>query len=341
MRRALLLALLCASLASAQPAEKLMERASALYGAGRFLQASVLYAKAEARGGEPLACSFNRGNALFQANRIPEAAAAYRRAVRASGGSFAPALFNLGATLYRLGAYAEAVAVYRRALALDPSNVSAWLYLSEACSRTGDLVGALRAAERAHRLDGDPSVVYRLAEIHVALGDVSAAIAVAEEGWRAHPEEPDFLVYVGDLARGDGRFDRAIDAYREALGALGDRPDVMYKLADVLAESGNVFLAMDQLSAILAVDSADAEAAIFLGNLALDARWYDRAERAYLAAARRNHPEAVYGFRELAREALLRRRTDEAKRLLETALRHYPGDAATASELRRLEEESP
>jgi len=138
---------------AAQSAYDLMERANALYRDGKFKQAIMLYRKAESRGADPVATSFNIANSYYQQNDLPNAAATYRKAIDFSNGAFSPALFNMASVYFRLKQYPECVAAYHRALKLEPENVSGWLYLGEAYGKTGDAVGALRAIEKAYQLD--------------------------------------------------------------------------------------------------------------------------------------------------------------------------------------------
>ena len=59
---------------AAQSAYDLMERANALYRDGKFKQAITLYRKAESRGADPVATSFNIANSYYQLENLPEAA---------------------------------------------------------------------------------------------------------------------------------------------------------------------------------------------------------------------------------------------------------------------------
>ena len=73
-RGSLLVALLFAIPAfAAQSAYDLMERANALYRDGKFKQAIMLYRKAESRGADPVATSFNIANSYYQLENLPEA----------------------------------------------------------------------------------------------------------------------------------------------------------------------------------------------------------------------------------------------------------------------------
>ena len=329
---------LAASCFAAQSAYDLMERANALYRDGRFKQAITLYRKAESRGADPIATSFNIANSYYQSGMYAEAAASYRKAVDYSSGKFSPALFNMASVYFRLRQYPECVAAYHRALKLEPENVSGWLYLGEAYSKVGDAVGALRAIEKAYQFDKeDISIVYQLSEANISLNDFERAVAVIREGYAAHPEEIDFLVYLGDVYRLNKQFEESAGAYREALGVRPDEVSTMYKLADVLAEDGKPFVAMDVLNSITQIKPDFSDAAIFLGNLAYDAKFYDRAEAAYELAAKHGNSESVFGFKNMAYDAHAQKRDDEALRLLRTAQSYFPDDVTLQADILEFE----
>lgn len=338
-RGSLLVALLFAIPAfAAQSAYDLMERANALYRDGKFKQAIMLYRKAESRGADPVATSFNIANSYYQQNDLPNAAATYRKAVDFSNGAFSPALFNMASVYFRLKQYPECVAAYHRALKLEPENVSGWLYLGEAYGKTGDAVGALRAIEKAYQLDKeDISIVYQLSEANIALNDFERAVAVIREGYAAHPDEVDFLVYLGDVYRLNKQFEESAAAYREALGVRPDDTATMYKLADVLAEDNKPFIAMDVLNNLVQIKPDFSDAAIFLGNLAYDAKFLDRAESAYELAAKQGNTESVFGFKNMAYDAHAEKRDGEALRLLKVAQKYFPDDITVQADILEFE----
>ncbi|MDR1811443.1 MAG: tetratricopeptide repeat protein [Candidatus Fibromonas sp.] len=320
-----------------QSADQILNQANSLYGNGRYAQAVLLYRKAEERGANPVATSFNTANSLFQLNKFPEAAAAYRKAVNFSNGEFAPALANLAAVLYRIGEYAESIAVYRRALSLDPDNASAWIYLAEAYQKTGDNTGALQALEKARRIDStDVSLVYQQSEVHIAMEEFEAAANLVREGYAKNPEETDFLVYLGDIYRLNKNFSESVAAYREALAIKPNDKELLYKLADCLAEDQKPYLAMDVLNQIMQMDPGFTDAAIFLGNLAFETEWLDRAETAYLLAGRRGNNEALYGLQNIVYEYIQKKRISEAKQTVQKILELYPDNAELKAEFNSI-----
>ncbi|HKP96556.1 MAG TPA: tetratricopeptide repeat protein [Fibrobacteria bacterium] len=312
----------------------LVNRANALYSRGEFAKALILYRKAEARGADLGTISFNIGNCLYRLNELPEAAAAFKKTERLTDGKYLPALFNLAAVLFRLEQYGESIAAYRRALRGDPENASAWLYLADAYGRTKDYVGALQALEKARALDPeDLSVVYQMAETHAAMKEYPAAIALVREAYARKPAEVDFVFYIGDLYRSQGDLEGAAGAYREGLALREKDPETLYKLADVLAQDKKPFLAMEYLQKALAYKPEFTDAAVFLGNLAFDAKWWDRAEASYLQALRAGNREGLEGLRNLAYEYHSQGRNDRASQVLEGALPIRPNDKGLAEEV--------
>lgn len=333
-----------AATAPRQSAIDLVNRGNALYNKGEFAKALILYRKAEARGAELGTISFNIGNCLYRLDKLPEAAAAFRKTERLTDGKYLPALFNLAAVLFRLEQYGESIAAYRRALREDPGNGSAWLYLADAYGRTRDYVGSLQALEKARALDPeDLSIVYQMAEAHAAMHEYGAAVTLVREAFARKPSEVDFLFYIGDLHRSQGDLEAAAGAYREGLSLREKDPETLYKLADVLAQDKKPFLAMDCLQKALEYKPDFTDAAVFLGNLAFDSKWWDRAESSYLQALNAGNKEGLEGLRNLAYEYHGQGRNDRAAQILEAAVPMRPKDAdllAEARQYRALEKDA-
>lgn len=312
----------------------LLDRANALYQQSRFTQAIILYQKALLRGADPVAVSFNIGNSYYQLEKYPESLAAFRKSVDFSKGSFVPAIFNLASVYFRLKLYPESIAAYQRGLDIEPNHFSAWLFLGEAYHKIGDPVGALRAFNKAYELDPlDISVIYQVSEAYIALEEFEKATDLVRKAFHQIPEEVDFLIYLGDIERLQKNMDAAASAYREALHLNPNQVDLLYKLADVLAENKQEYMAMEILNEALQIDSTYSDAAIFLGNLAYELRWWERAEEAYEQAAKLKNPEALYGLKNLAYEAQHSKNTKEALRLLKKTLFYYPQDASIQAEI--------
>ncbi len=327
-------AMLMAAPKQTQAGQELLDRANKLYSQARYPQAILMYRKAEDRGADPIACAFNTGNSYFQLQKLSEAAAAYRKAVTISDGEFLPALANMASVLYRLGAYAESIAAYHRVLRQDPDNASAWLYLAEAYSRTGDAVGMQKALENGRSLDpNDMSLVYQLAEVYLGMGEIDRAASLVREGYSRNPQETDFLIYLGDIYRAAGQLDPALNSWREAQAVQPENTELLYKIADALAEGGNSFLAMETLEKALQIKPNFSDAAIFLGNLAFDSKWWDKAIAAYRRAGQYGNLEAVQGLRNVAYEYEQKKWLDQTISTLQLALQIAPKDESLQAEI--------
>lgn len=317
----------------------LVQRGNDLYNRGEFAKALLVYQRAEKRGGDAGTLAFNEGNCYFRLNRLSQAAGMFRKAVRLSEGRLPAAQLNLASVLFRLEQYGESIAAYRRVLAQDPENLSAWLYLADAYTRVKDYVGALQALEAARRLDPDDvSLVYQEAEIHAALKEYQPAILLVREAFARKPSEVDFLFYIGDLYRAAGQLADAASAYREGLTLKETDTDALYKLADVLVQDGKPFLSMDYLQKALAIKPDYTDAAVFLGNLAFDAKWWDRAEESYRLAVQHGNREGLEGLRNLAYEFHRQGRDDEAAAVLEHAAALRPKDSELRNEAAQYRE---
>lgn len=322
--------------------EKLLDRANKLYRQDKFAQAILLYRKAEKRGLKSEVAAMNIGKSYYRVQDFASAAAAFRRAVRMTENAYAPALFNLAATLYRLGEYGECISVYHQALELENNNSGGWLYLAEAYQQVGDVTGVQRALEQARKIDStDVGIVYQLAEVHVGLKEYKQAIQFVEEAYALMPEEIDFLFYIGDLYRIQGKNLEAAAAYRQGLSIDPKKPQVLYKLADALAEDNKPFLAIGYLEKALKLKPDFIDAWIFLGNLSLDSKWNDRAEKAYFKAAELGSEEALQGIRNIAYEYEQKKYWEKAEAIVVRALALSPEHVELNEDLVRLRENKP
>lgn len=132
----------------------------------------------------------DEGKKAADAGRYDEARRAYGEAVLASPQS--GFLYReLGLVEMRLGANSDAAANLNKAASLDPSDVRALTALAEALDRTGDLLGAVDALERAYA--ADPSE------------DARAALARARDRSETAALPPDFraIPTSAQITRGD------------------------------------------------------------------------------------------------------------------------------------------
>ena len=128
----------------------------------------------------PARAAFERGEKALAANKLDEAAAAYRKALEAAP-NWAPALNGLGSVLFKKGQSFEAIALFKSATEADPDFKLAWFNLGYAARKSSDFATAVRAYERYTQLDpNDPDGFYGLGESYRQSGQPAKAVAAYE-----------------------------------------------------------------------------------------------------------------------------------------------------------------
>lgn len=197
---------------------------------------------------------------------------------------------------FREGRIAESIRLYESVLESNPRLADAWLQLSAARERAGNLEGAVTAAQ--HAIETAPSLAHgvalTIARLQLQLGNLEAAAKHAELGKAANSAEADLLLARVALAQRD--YERA-----ERLGwALMEMEPMRGAASVVLAQA---MVARQDLA----------------GALELLER-----ERSVLLSAGRPLPSQM----EFARaDALVRLgRVDEAIAAFQSEIRHHPGN---------------
>jgi tetratricopeptide (TPR) repeat protein len=128
----------------------------------------------------PAQAAFERGEKALAANKLEDAATAYRKALEATP-NWAPALNGLGSVLFKKGQSVEAIALFKSATEADSEFKLAWFNLGYAARKSGDFATAVRAYERYTQLDqNDPDGFYGLGESYRQLGQPAKAITAYE-----------------------------------------------------------------------------------------------------------------------------------------------------------------
>jgi len=125
--------------------------------------------------------AFERGEQDLAANRLDEAAVAYRQAIAARP-NYADALNGLGSVLFKQGKKDEAIAQFKAAIDADPSFKLAYFNLGYAARKTGDFANAAKAYEKYIQLEpNDPDGYYGLGESYRQLGNATSAVKAYEQ----------------------------------------------------------------------------------------------------------------------------------------------------------------
>jgi len=130
------------------------------------------------------------GGALFEQGRYPEAAAAYREAIRLRP-DFAQAHVSLGLALARTGAYGDAESALRRALSLNPKDATAVANLTTVLRRQRKVADAEVVQREALAREVEPATVRRdLGDTLYEQGRYPEAAAAYREALTLAPNDP-------------------------------------------------------------------------------------------------------------------------------------------------------
>jgi serine/threonine-protein kinase len=163
-----------------------------------------------------LVVSTSLGIHLFYARRYDEAAAQQERTIELDP-TFAPALRSLGGAYEQLRRYDDAIAMYRRAHALLPSELSATTLLAHALAVAGRTEEARKLLSELTEASGRRYVSrYRLAAIHLALGERGIALDFLEQALRGRDRA---MIWINvaprfDPLRGEPRFQSIVRSMR-------------------------------------------------------------------------------------------------------------------------------
>lgn len=158
----------------------------------------------------------NLGNALLELKRYDEAIATLRLAVEVQPDS-ADALGNLGRALRRRRYYPEAVEAYRKAVAAAPDRPGLHSALGVALTEAGEFDAAVLAHAKALELAPDRAEFRNnLAHAHRLAGRNEDAERELREALLLNPEEGELHLALGRIVTRKGRFDEAIELYRQA-----------------------------------------------------------------------------------------------------------------------------
>jgi tetratricopeptide (TPR) repeat protein len=179
------------------------------FAAGEFEKAEQLERQAIAMDAEYPLAWLGLGKALGAQRKTIEAEAAYRRALELTP-TLTDAHLNRADILINQGDVDEAAAACEAALAISPENPNTLLKLAEIRTKQGRGDESLRLLQEAQRLAPyiHPPKVLQAVYLFQA-GDPDRARTLLAEAHRDQPRHPVPLLFLGQLARQDGKADTA------------------------------------------------------------------------------------------------------------------------------------
>jgi cellulose synthase operon protein C len=181
---------------------------------------------------------------------------------------------NLGVVFFQKGLIPDAVAAFERALELDPGLDATRLNARIACVETGHYRRrVLELEDRLARSPGDGDARHALAGIHLLAGQP----AIAAEAWEALLKSaPESLAYHLGLAQAEaerGHAERAVAVLDRAMKLAPTDPGPVVRAGEILADLGDLEAAEARARRALELDSTVGR------GYALLARVLDAAER--------------------------------------------------------------
>ncbi len=257
--------------------------------------------------------------ALSQGN-YPEAQAAFEK-LRELQPGVAEVHANLGAIYFQERKFEPAVSALRQALKLKPALPKSAAMLAMSLSELGRYDEAVPGLEKGFRQSTDPLVKrmcgLQLLRAYTGLRRDSKAVEVALELNRAYPNDPEVLYHTGrifgnfaflnmqqlaqvaptsvwrhqaeaEAYESQGSNDAAISEYRQVLSVSPQRPGIHYRIGrTLLARSrqnntpDDVTAAAKEFAQELRVDEGNANAAYELGEIYRSAGEFDEAQKLF------------------------------------------------------------
>ncbi|KAA0683830.1 tetratricopeptide repeat protein [Azospirillum brasilense] len=214
--------------------------------------------------GEVLAIAF----ADHCAGRVPEAAALYRRVLKADPAN-PNALYLLGMAAWQSGQPAPCLILIGRALRLNPGWVEARANRATILDKAGRGAEATADWRRLTLFDpGHPQAWRNLGDAFQAQGDAGTpqAVQVLRRAARLDPGSVEVHHDLGVVLRRAGRLDEAVDSLLRAIAVKADLAPAHMNLGNTLLERGDDAAAQASLRRALALGPASPEYWYNFGN---------------------------------------------------------------------------
>ena len=155
------------------------------------------------------------GDSFFELDRLDEAEAAYRNALRLEPALIDPAN-SLGVILAGRGEHTEAIQIFRRLIRVDPTFIHARQNLAQVCIAAGRLQDALEHCLEGRRIAPDNLAIRgMLGVVYRALGQVDEARELYRQWFSEDPNDPSVRHYHAALSGADVPTVASADYVRE------------------------------------------------------------------------------------------------------------------------------
>jgi len=206
---------------------------------------------------------FGTGLSLEHAGNADQALAEYLQAFRMDN-SQASLAVGIARAYLRRQEPVKAIEVLEVASKANRSMPSLWMSLGLAYRAAGQITNAMAAFCEVQKLDPSQlDAAQSLLEIHLQKDALADAAKVLDQSWAGHSEDAMYWMRLGDLHAAAFREKSALEqrisrariqqCYEKANALSADNTEVLVRLAESYAESGNPVLAAETYARILQV----------------------------------------------------------------------------------------
>jgi tetratricopeptide (TPR) repeat protein len=285
---------------------------------------------------------FNLGRAYAMRREWEQARQQFARAIEIRG-DYLPAYIAMAQLEAARGDFNAAIKAAQRALAFDPNNLRARLIQVAALinlQKYPDARAMLDALQAAHPDSVD--VQFQMAALLLAENKQKEAEAAFRKVYDMNPANPRGLLGLTEVYMAQGKADQAMAALQAEVAKAPSRLDLRVALADTAARTGRFDMAIQNYRQV--ADSMDKDARQRADVMLRMGEAYRRKGDlqnaiASLEKAREAYPESIVVLSNLALVLDQANRWDEARKVYEVALKLDPNNAIALNNLAYLEAE--
>ena len=149
-------------------------------------------------------------------------------------------LNNQALILASKGNYKDAIACLQRAVTIDNDNHLVWYNLGVTYRNSGDMVNAINSFRKAHELNYyDEEILEALGTTCMQANKIQDALNYCYEGIEINSENPHFWNLLGVVHFKSEQFEKASDAFQNAVILNPYYEDAIFNLRDTYSELKN------------------------------------------------------------------------------------------------------
>ncbi len=240
----------------------------------------------------------NLGNTLMRSDRVEEAIAHYREALKVND-DYSEAHNNLANALAGQGRWDEAVAHYRWSLRVQPDYAEAYYNLGSLLAKRGKLDEAILQFRRALAITDYAEAHNNLGNVLSRCGRFDEALAEYQRALEINPDFADAHCNLGNTLARRGQLEQALAHYRQAVELKPDFALAYCDLGSGLRRAGRPREALPQLEKALELQPDLLDAHFELGLALSSLGRYDEALGQYRKALQKK-PDDVTAHSRLA-----------------------------------------